>query len=438
MTMMEMIREHKRILLFLFVAAFALRAAYLILMAVVFDYRILARDYEYGVIANSLIAGKGYSVPLAEFVENEGAIHNLDHYRPTAYHLPFYPMMLAAVYGLSESPLSKHIVMWIQAVVGSFTCLILYLVAYELYRDKWTALIAGIIMTVYPTFIVHVSSLVPETLLLFWFSLSMLGLLVLRNDGGWGNAILTGIFLGVSILTSNVLVPIIPSLLIWLFVSMNGTAKTKSFRIMALVFTMSFVIAPLLVRNFIVFDMFPLLKSTAGTNLWLGNNPLATGTFYLQNGEKASTILPKAFVEAQCLSETEQDHILYEQAMRYIQNNPIRFIKLFLIKLYYFLWFPPDHLLSREAGILKKISMAPYILLLAGCMIGIYMAIGKYPKETFLLCAVILTVALLYSVFIVGHPRYRMTIEPYMIILLSYAVKAWIAKTSLFKQRRSS
>lgn len=438
MAMREIIREHKQILVFLFVAAFALRAAYLILMIAVFDQRILTRDYEYGVIANALIAGKGYSVPLAEFVENERIVHNLDHYRPTAYHLPFYPMMLATVYGLIESPLSKYIIMWIQVVVGSFTCLMIYLVTYELYRDKRTALLAGIFMTVYPTLIVHASSLVPETLLLFWFSLSILGLLELRNTGGWGNTILTGIFLGVSVLISNVIVPIIPFVLIWLFVSLNGTAKTKSFRIMALVFSMLFVIAPLLVRNFIIFHTFPLLKSTAGTNLWLGNNPQATGTFYLQNGEKASTILPKDFVEAQHLSETEQDFILYEHAMRYIKSNPVRFINMFLTKLYYFSWFPPDHLLSKEARILKKIVMIPYAILLSGCMIGIYMSVGKHPKETLLLCIVILSVILLYSVFVVGHPRYRMTVEPYMIILLSYAMNGWIEKTFMFKQRRSS
>jgi 4-amino-4-deoxy-L-arabinose transferase-like glycosyltransferase len=428
MTMREMIRQHNRVLFFLFVAAFALRTTYLILMISIVDQRILTRDYEYGVIANALIAARGYSVPLAEFKEDEGEIHHLDRYRPTAYHLPLYPMMLAGVYGLTEKPLSKYIVMWIQAVIGSFTCLLLYLITYEIYRNKRTALIAGILMTVYPTFIVHVSTLVPETMLLFWFSLCVLALLILRNDIRWGCAILSGIFLGLSVLTSNVIVPVIPFLLIWLSWSLKGTLRTKTFRIMALILSFSFVIAPLLVRNFIVFKTFPLLKSTAGTNLWLGNNPQATGTFYLQNGEKVSTLLPKDFLEAQHLSETEQDHILYELAMRYIQDNPVRFINLFLTKLYYFLWFPPDHLLSKEAGILKKIAMIPYAILLSGCTIGIYMSGRRYPKETFLVCTAILPVVVLYAVFIVGHPRYRMTIEPYMIILFSCAMNGWIER----------
>ena len=433
MSIIETIKSNKKILFYIFIAALSVRAIYLISVNIMIDKHILNEDYEYGVIANSLIAGKGYSVPLTE-QSDDGHIKVLNIYRPTTYHLPFYPIMLATVYSLIKSPLSMFIVMCIQSVISSTTCIIIYLFVIKLFANQRTAVIAGCAMILYPTFIIYASRLVPETMLIFWLSTALLSLLVLRDNPTYTNSLITGILLGVTLLTSNVIVPLLPIIVIWLLISLNIAIERRYKYVFSVLSAILLVVSPLLIRNYIVFREFPLMKSTTGTNLWLGNNPQASGTFYLHSGKLVSTIFPKAFTEGQILSEIEQDKILYDDAMSYIKTNPMHFIKLFLIKLYYFTWFSSDNLLSKEARLHKKIVIIPYGIMIVSFFIGIYLSLSKYPKDVFLLCSIIFSVALLYSIFIVGHPRYRMTVEPYMIVFSSYAVNYLLDRYILRKR----
>jgi 4-amino-4-deoxy-L-arabinose transferase-like glycosyltransferase len=435
MSIIEIIKSEKKILFYIFITALLLRVIYLITINIVIDKHILNQDFEYGVIAKSLLAGKGYSVPLIEQSEYDGSIKELNIYRPTAYHLPFYPIMLATVYYFVKNPLSMLIVMFIQAVIASAICIIIYLVVFKLFANRRTAVIAGCAMMLYPTFIIYVSRLVPETMLIFSLSMALLSLLVLRDTPTYKTTLITGILLGITLLISNVIVPVLPCIIIWLAISLDNS-REKRCKIVFLLITVIFVIvSPVLIRNYIVFSKFPLMKTTAGTNLWLGNNPQASGTFFLDSHKMLKTILPKAFSEGQKLSETEQDKILYDDAMAYIKKNPMHFIRLFLKKLYYFTWFPPDNLITKEARLHKYIVLIPYGSMLISFFIGIFLSFRKYPKDLFLICSIIFSVALLHSVFIVGHPRYRMAVEPYIIIISSYTVNWLIDKYTLRGKR---
>jgi 4-amino-4-deoxy-L-arabinose transferase-like glycosyltransferase len=434
MSVIETIKSHKKVLSYIFFAALLLRVGCLITVNMFYDKQIVNQDYEYGIIAKSLLAGKGYSVPLMEQPDYDGPLKELNNYRPTAYHLPFYPIMLATVYYFVKSPLSMLIVMSIQAVIASAICVIIYLVVFKLFANRRTAVIAGCAMMLYPTFIFYVSRLVPETMLIFLLSMALLSLLVLRDNPTYTTTLITGILLGITLLISNVIVPVLPCIIIWLLISLDISWE-KRCKIVFLLITVTFlIVSPLLIRNYVVFNKFPLMKTTAGTNLWLGNNSQASGTFFLDSGKLVSTILPKAFSEGQKLSETEQDKILYDDAMAYIKTNPMHFLGLFLKKLYYFTWFPPDNLISKETRLHKYIVLIPYGSMLLSFIIGIFLSLRKYPKDVFLICSIIFSVALLYSVFIVGHPRYRMTVEPYMIIISSYAVNCLIDRYTLMKQ----
>jgi 4-amino-4-deoxy-L-arabinose transferase-like glycosyltransferase len=430
-SIIETIKADKKILLYIFIAALLLRMFYIITVNMVFDKHVLNRDFEYGVIAKSLVSGKGYSVPIMERSDYNGKIKDLDSYRPTAYHLPFYPIMLAAVYYFVKAPLSMLIVMYIQAVIASATCIIIYLIVFRLFTNQRTAVIAGCAMILYPTFIIHVSLLVPETMLIFWLSITVLFLLLLRDSPNYKTSSITGMLLGITLLTSNVIVPVLPCFVIWLLISLNMAWEKRCKIVLVLIGVAFVVVSPLLIRNYIVFKEFPLMKTTAGTNLWIGNNPQASGTFYLNSDKMVYAILPKAFSQGQNLSETKQDKILYDDAMSYIKKNPMHFIKLFLKKLYYFTWFPPDNLMSKESRLHKKIVIVPYGFMLITFFIGIFLSLRKYPKDIFLICSIIFSVAVLYSIFVVGHPRYRMTVEPYMIILSSYAINFWMDKSAL-------
>lgn len=422
MSISESIKNNKKILIYIFIVALIIRTIALVGVSIVFKVSYLNQDFEYGLIARSLIAGKGYSVPMIEQSGYHDPQKGLNIYMPTGYHLPFYPLMLATIYYFLKSPLSIFIIMCIQVVLASATCIVIYLIALRLFKNQSIAIIAGCTMILYPTFIIHVARLVPETILIFWLSLAVLYLLLLKDNPTCRNSLITGALIGVTLLTSNVVVPMIPFIFIWLLISLT-IAWEKRFKIIMLTMITAFIIvSPWLIRNYIVFKEFPLMKTTMGINFWLGNNPKATGTFLFQSGEPIESILPKVFYEALKISETELDKRLYDDAMSYIKKNPMHFVRLFLKRFYYFTWFPPDNLLSKEAKLHKKLIKLPYGFILIGCIIGVILSLRKYPKGVFLIFSIILSQTLLFSVFIVGHPRYRMTIEPYIIIFSSYTI----------------
>jgi len=416
----KLIKDKKKIILVIFIAALLLRTIFIIGVGTVVKNPIMKEDFEYGVIARTLIKGEGYSVPILEisgWSEPKKETHN---YRPTADQLPFYPLVLAMVYSISSNPLSFWIVIFLQAIISALTCIVIYLIALKMFHRK-AAMIAGIISVIYPSFILNTARIVPETFFTFWLSLTVLHLLLLREVPSLKNQLISGVLLGITLLNSNVIVPVIPFIGIWLFL-LAGTWREKVKKALLVIATAFLIVSPWVIRNYIVFKEFPLMKTTLGVNLWLGNNPRATGTFFLPSGEPMDAILPEAWYKGFAFSETEQDKILYDEAMVYINKNPQHYARLLLKRLYYFTWFPPDNLLSKEGRLYKKLFKIPYGFILMSSAIGITLFLKRNSRDTFLLCAIILSVVGLYSFFIVGHARYRLPIEPYLIVFSAYAI----------------
>lgn len=423
MSIVESIKAHQRILIFIFVAALLLRVISLIGVSIVFKDSNLNQDLEYGVIARSLIQGKGYSAPIIERYElpdGSKSRKETGEYRPSADQLPFYPLVLALVYSLFSSPVCFWIVKFLQVLFSAATCGVIYLIALRLF-DKKVAAIAGLISIVYPLFILTIVRMVPETFFTFWLTLAVLYLLVLRDEPTIRNQLITGILIGVTLLNSNVVIPMIPFIAIWLLL-LAGNWKERVKKPL-LVMTVAFLtISPWLAKNYFAFNEFPLMKSTMGLNFWLGNNPRATGTFFLSTGEQIESILPNVFFENFTQSETVQDKILYNEALTYVKENLANYAALSLKRFYYFTWFPPAHLLSKDGQLYKKLFKLPYGFILIGAILGAILSFKIQWRDIFLICSIILSTAFLYSVFIVGHMRYRMPIEPYLIILASYAI----------------
>lgn len=410
----------KKMLLYIFIAALLLRSLFFFTVSVVLDKN-LDQDFEYGIIARSLIAGEGYSVPWLEQPGVQGPLEAPHKYRPSAYHLPVYPLVLAGVYYFVNSPLAAFLIIFIQIIVAAASCMLIYLIALKLFSEQRIAVIAGGIMMLYPTFIIHTARLIPETVLIFWLSLMLLYLLLLRDKPSYKKALVIGVLMGMALLTSNVVVPMIPFIVIWLLSSLTVSWKQRVKIIILTMLTAFMVVSPWLVRNYIVFREFPLMKANLGHNLWLGNNPRATGTFYTQSGEFMGDVLSKDLLKGQKLSELEQDKELYAKAMAHIKEYPLHYISLSMKRFYYFVWFPPDNLLSKESILHKKISKIPFAFILVASIIGAALSLKKYPKDVFLIFSIILSQVLLFSLIIVGHPRYRMTIEPYMILFTAFA-----------------
>jgi len=444
----NLLKNNKKTIFYLFIVALTIRTMAIIGGNIVLKDFNLNRDLEYGLIARSLINGQGYSLPILEtkdWNENtpkevrgnipemfahadpteKGKSKNLkvtDNYRPSADQLPFYPMLLAVVYYFSNNQVSIWVIKIIQSIFSSITCLIIYMIAFKLFNQR-IAVIAGIISVIYPVFILYTMEIFPETFFTFWLALSVLYLINFRAVPSLKYGLIAGVLLGITLLNSNVIFPMIPFICLWVLL-LKGNWKEKFKWVMLLMVTAFLIVSPWLIRNYFVFGTFPLMKSTMGVNLWLGNNSNATGTHFLETGKPIYSILPKMFYEGFKFSETEQDKRLYDDAISYIKKNPMHFVKLSLKRFFYFTWFPPDNLISKKVKLYKKIFKLPYGFILISSIIGFILSFKKYPKEVLLIFLLICSVTFLYSIFIVGHLRYRMPIEPYIIIFSSYTIYA--------------
>ena len=116
--------DKKRRIVFIFLGAFIIRLVVLVLLAD--SPRGDAADYEN--IAFNIMSGKG-------FVSTRLGLYS---YRP-----PLYPLFLAGIFSVSKT--SYFMVGFIQVVISSITCVIVYYIGESIF-DEITGLISSIIL----------------------------------------------------------------------------------------------------------------------------------------------------------------------------------------------------------------------------------------------------------------------------------------------------
>src|SRR3990172_10269328 len=246
-------------------------------------------DYEYGVIARAIVDGKGYSMPILEF-DDTLVPKNTSNYRPSADQTPFFPCFLSLFYFFSKDPIIFFLIKIVHAIISALTCIIVYLISLRLIHYK-SSFILGILFSFYPLFILTSTKIFPETFFSFFLSLTILFLFFLKDTPSFKNAGITGALAGITLLNNNAITPFLFFAGIWLLFNLKGTLQNKAVKISFVFFIAFIVISPWLARNFLIFKKFPLMKSTSGLNLWLGNNSLGSGTFFTAKGEDLNIIV---------------------------------------------------------------------------------------------------------------------------------------------------
>jgi hypothetical protein len=172
------------------------------------------------------------------------------------------------------------------------------------------------------------------------------------------------------------------------------------------------------------------LSTNAPFNLYLGNNPTATGWFE----SIADTPLGPAWHQRSvALGEAGTAAWLNREAVGYITAHPIDTIQLGFRKLAYF-WFPhgphvagdrPSRLVAME----RFIADAQYLLVLVLAAIGMFMARLAYDAKRIVL-TIIASFWLIHGITYI-IPRYH---DPVMPLLICFAA-AWIAQ--IFERKRT-
>lgn len=176
-------------------------------------------------------------------------------------HPPGYSILLAAIFAVRDSFTVARVV---QLVITSFGAVLIFLIAAE-FLDRRIAWIAGVLVALSPQLAYNSLLLLPDSISVLPILLAVWLLLRHGRDGGWLMLCGSGALLGLSIwFRAN-------TLLLPVFIALAAAAvllpSGRRVRALAIAGVAFLVVAPLTVRNAVVFGKFVPVSLASGVTL---------------------------------------------------------------------------------------------------------------------------------------------------------------------------
>lgn len=178
----------------------------------------------------------------------------------------------------------------------------------------------------------------PLTLDALLGALTFLGLARLRERPGWVNAVWLGLALGGCALSRPIFLLFVPLMFWWLLVKEEVGARVPLVVMSLLVATL--IAAPWVIRNFSIHRSFVLGRSNFGYMLWLGNNPAASGSLWIDRKSTVADRIPEELKArlGTARDELSQDALFRAEAVAYIAGDVYGAAARWAKKFFYF-WF---------------------------------------------------------------------------------------------------
>ena len=338
---------------------------------------------QYDLIAKNVLSGKGFIIRDDRLAE-----------RP-----PLYPLFMILC---GRRP---AVIRLAQALLGAVSCVVVYLLAKELFESEGAAKLAAAGMAVEPFHIFFTSLALTETLYTFLLLTGMLWLAKVLRCFSIKTAILVGVFVGLGILVRPALLLFPLMLVALLLVILQDRRQAVKTCGLALAAT-ALVMLPWVIRNFLALGAFVPTTTQGGASLWEANNPKADGGPMMDD--------PGLWIEeAENLPELERDRFMKNAALKFIAENPGRFLGLCARKFVRFWNVVPNFSGYRNPSymFISAASAIPVCLLAAA---GILIAWKTDWRGALLCLAPIIYTCALHTVF-VGSLRYRVPVIPYLL-----------------------
>jgi 4-amino-4-deoxy-L-arabinose transferase-like glycosyltransferase len=183
------------------------------------------------------------------------------------------------------------------------------------------------------------------------------------------------------------------------------------------------VAAPWLIRNLHVLGA-PVLNTNGGFNLYLGNNPAATGLFV----SIADTPRGPTWEALRKTGELQASETLRQEAVAWARAHPAEFVGLTLRKAAYF-WTPPLHAGKGESSAIERLVRllwAVQFIALAAAALGSALIGRLRNRQTALLWLALACYTAVHMLFYVIF-RYREPIMPVLVVLAALLIDALVA-----------
>ncbi|MFH1508123.1 MAG: glycosyltransferase family 39 protein [Candidatus Omnitrophota bacterium] len=357
---------------------------------------------------------------LAMKIKSQG-IFSMEAFKqfPTSEH-PIYPFFLSLMYLIFHN--NNFLVLVAQVLLGSLLCVLIYYLAKEYFGHK-VALVAACIAVFYPVFIKLPGMLLTENLFILFFTFSILMLAKFVKTLKWQLLFLSAVFIGATVLIRSVALLIIPILSVAIFLLLNRRKSVYKRLLYSLIFLMvsiSFIL-PWSIRNYFVSDGSIIPVTDRGEwGLYLSFCPYKDKIFGIRSND--DPVISQAL---KIDSYSQRKAYLLNKTMDFIKANPIKVIKIELLKVFY-LWSPFDWEILGNGYAVYNYG---FMFVLPFFFIGLYLIIRNWDSRYWIILIPFFYFQLLHLVYF-ALPRFRIPFEPILIIISSYALCAIYAKSS--------
>lgn len=389
-------------------AAFIVRVA----LIVIFKTYLHPMPFEHEQLANNILSGKGFlylflNAPYRSFCN------------------PLFSWLCAGVYFMTGH--SHFAVLLMQSSASILLALAVFGIARMMF-DERVALVSAAMVSFHPGFIYYdVFNLMPLSIDALFIASATYLFLKYKDRPDSIRMAIVGAVIGAGVMSRGIIGTLMPFFAIYMMTAVRSVNIKK--RVAAaglLAISTLIVIAPWIIRNYIIHREVMII-STTGETLWRGNNALALGTSLDKDGKAIIELWPEDFrKKVYAMDEIQQKKFFEKEAMRFIKDNPARFIELYLKKVYYYWWFSPQSgtLYPRSYLVVYRWM---YSLLLVVFMVGLIKALSSrnisLRSSALLMVFVFMAICLIQSVYYV-EGRHRWLIEPLMIIFFCYGADA--------------
>ncbi len=342
---------------------------------------------------------------------------------PTAHREPLYPIFLALIYKFFGENLL--IVRIMQCFINLFSIYLIYLLSKKIFTENVAVFAVGI-SSIWPSFIYYTGTVLRE----IFFTFLLLIVMYLLYQNLQKTSILKQIFLGLIAslvaLTNSIGVVIFVGIVIYFLLLKKISFKNLFVVCLSFLFIYSFWV----IRNYKVLHGFVLGSTNGGKTFWDGTDIIP---FEVRGLPEEVEFLRKTedyLVGMNMKNEIEKDRFFYKKAIEYYKRNPSKILILSIKKFLKF-WkvFPhKGRIYGANEKIIRLVSLV-YIFIFLLFLLGVYFLFKEnlFNSSTFLLFLPIILFCIIYSIFW-SQIRYRVPIEPYVIIVASYGLKKIVYK----------
>ena len=339
-------------------------------------------------------------------------------YAPT--HGPGYPYFLGTLLAIGGG--SLLFIQIIQSTVGAFTAVFLFWIAQRLYGDL-AALAAGAFAATYGPLLLIDNSRLAEGLFLFLLAALLLVIVSIspprlgqsEDDRGDARdrlrqhvlfAILAGLLLGLAVITRPTALLLVPIVGIELFRRTRLLGAAILF-----VVAFSLPLSPVVLQNWMATGRIMAVQSAGGVNFYIANSPRDLRISWSRPGGEWDVMRGAAW-RAGIHDPAAEDPFYSSRAMTEIRAEPLRFLRLLLIKSFW--TFQAEEIRDSHSIYFFKLfspvlSLAPgFGLLLSLAVIGLAVAI-RQRHPSFLLGGFAFVMLCSVTGLIVGM-RYRLPV----------------------------